>query len=369
MLVDELSEPQSLRPRWRTWFTLVAAAVALHALLLAALPFGAIERLPLPARTAPLDVRSVAPATVVPAAVAVEPPAPAVVAAPRPAPVRSARRAPAPAPATRAEPHAEAIALADAAPPAAVEPEADSSLIEAAYLVAAAGATAKPAAPAGEAPPLYRTRMPPAAALHYDLKRGMLSGNGDLIWRPAGKRYELRLEGRVAGVTILTQTSQGGFDEAGIAPVRYTDQRIRGGVQAANFQRERGKITYSGPSTEFPLAAGAQDRLSWMIQLAAVCNAEPQRLVAGGKVVFFISGARGDADVWVFRFAARESIATGSGRVNAVKFTREPRKPYDTQVEVWLDPARQFLPVRAKLATPPSGDALELVLRDLQNPP
>jgi hypothetical protein len=73
--------------------------------------------------------------------------------------------------------------------------------------------------------------------------------------------------------------------------------------------------------------------------------------------------------VWVFRFVARERISTDAGPVNAVKFTREPRKPYDTQVEVWLDPARQYLPVRAKLAAPPNGDALELVLRELQSPP
>jgi hypothetical protein len=362
MLVDELSEPQSLRPRPRVWLALVAAIAALHGLLLAGLPFGVTERAPRPVRTAPLEVRSLAPAAAAPVVLAVESPPPAVAVAPRPAPLRRKLRAPA------ATPLAEPIALADAAAPAAATPEADSPPIEATYLVAAAGATPRPA-PASEAPPLYRTRMPPPATLRYDLKRGMLSGSGELSWRPAGHRYELRLEGRVAGLSILTQTSQGGFDEAGIAPVRYTDQRLRGGVQAANFQRERGKITYSGPSNEYPLLAGAQDRLSWMIQLAAVASAEPQRLAPGGRVVFFVSGARGDADVWVFRFVARERISTDAGPVNAVKFTREPRKPYDTQVEVWLDPARQYLPVRAKLAAPPNGDALELVLRELQSPP
>ena len=44
----------------------------------------------------------------------------------------------------------------------------------------------------------------------------------------------------------------------------------------------------------------------------------------------------------------------------------EPRKPYDTHVEVWLDPARHHLPVRAKLTTAPDGSSLELLLRDMQ---
>jgi hypothetical protein len=42
---------------------------------------------------------------------------------------------------------------------------------------------------------------------------------------------------------------------------------------------------------------------------------------------------------------------------------REPRKPYDTQVEVWLDPGRQHLPVRMRLTTLPGGDSTELQLR------
>jgi hypothetical protein len=48
----------------------------------------------------------------------------------------------------------------------------------------------------------------------------------------------------------------------------------------ASFQRELGKITYSGPTWN-TLLIGSQDRLSWMIQLAAVVAAEPQRLQEG----------------------------------------------------------------------------------------
>src|SRR5205809_1133398 len=69
--------------------------------------------------------------------------------------------------------------------------------------------------------PTYRTVMPPAATLHYDMQRGMWSGSGDLVWRPAAERYELRLEGNVAGLHVLTETSTGPIDAHGLAPLRY----------------------------------------------------------------------------------------------------------------------------------------------------
>jgi len=213
--------------------------------------------------------------------------------------------------------------------------------------------------------PVYKTRLPPPATLRYALRRGLLSGSGELQWRPNGEAYEARLEGRIAGISFITQVSQGGLDEAGIAPRRFTDQRRRD-LRAANFQRDKGLITFSGPTIEYPLLPGSQDRLSCLIQLGAVANAEPQRATPGGRVAMFVAGARGDADVWVFRFVGSEIVDTDAGPVPAVKFTREPRRPYDTLVEVWLDPARSHLPVRARLSVESAGTSLELLLRDMQ---
>jgi hypothetical protein len=83
----------------------------------------------------------------------------------------------------------------------------------------------------------------------------------------------------------------------------------------------------------------------------------------------FVSGARGDADVWAFTTAAAEPIETAPGTVQAIKLTRAPRRPYDTQVEIWLDPAREHLPVRLRFSNSPGGDALEFVLQETSNAP
>jgi hypothetical protein len=211
--------------------------------------------------------------------------------------------------------------------------------------------------------PTYRTKPPAAMHLSYQLRRGMLTGTGDFDWKPDGGSYEMRLDGKVAGFSVLSWVSKGGFDAAGLAPVRYTDQRRNKQTLAANFQRGQGVITYSQPQTEHPLVPGSQDRLSWLIQLPSILSADTSLAKIGAHVSMFVTGARGDADVWSFRVEARETVSTPSGPVDSIHMLREARKPHDTQVDVWLDPKRGYLPVHAQMANEGGGEAFELSLR------
>ena len=235
---------------------------------------------------------------------------------------------------------------------------------------AAQDGTARPATPEAADVPVYRTRLPPATLLSYDLRRGPLSGTGELDWRPQGDRYTARLDSKVIGMRVMTLESRGAIDADGIAPLRYTDERRGRGTQAANFRRALGgggKITYSGPSDEVPLPRGAQDRLTWLVQLAAIAAAEPARVGPGGRVSIFISGARADADVWTFAYVGTQKLSVGERSVTALHLLREPRGANDTRAEVWLDPARHYLPVRARLSNgqgSDAGEAFELMLRE-----
>jgi hypothetical protein len=214
--------------------------------------------------------------------------------------------------------------------------------------------------------PVYRTTLPPPLTLTYRLRKGGWTGNGDLTWQPRGKGYQARLEGRVMGIKVMTWVSTGAIDAAGIAPARFNDERRGKSPWSANFQRPAGPIVYANKPDQHALVPGAQDRLSWMVQVAGVASADPQRVAKGERVSFFVSGARGDADVWSFQSKGPETVTTPAGSVSAVKLLREPRKPNDTRVEVWLDPARHHLPIRARLTNVQENDTLELLLEEMQ---
>jgi len=203
--------------------------------------------------------------------------------------------------------------------------------------------------------------LPPAATLHYQVRRGFLRGDGEIRWQPAGDTYRVVLEARIAGLTLLVQTSEGAIDGNGLAPLRFLDQRARRAAQAANFNRDSGRITFSGTTAEAPLVAGAQDRLSWMIQLAGIVAADPALLHEGSRITMAVVGARGDAGIWSLRYVGEETVETASGSVSAVKLVREGRTANDTTAEIWLDPARSYLPAHATLRNASGASEYDLL--------
>jgi Protein of unknown function (DUF3108) len=216
--------------------------------------------------------------------------------------------------------------------------------------------------------PVYPTTTPPPFTQVYELRRGALVGRAELQWRPDGDAYAAQLSATFGEQRWLEWKSQGGFDAAGIAPLRFTDQRRARAALAANFQRPAGAvgatISYSGPAVRHALPHGGQDRLSWIVQLSAIAQARGAALSSGASITMFVSGARGDADVWVFTVTGTEPIESAGGNVEAIKLEREPRGLYDTRAEIWLDPAREHLPARLRLSTT-RGDALEFVLQQI----
>ena len=245
--------------------------------------------------------------------------------------------------------------------PAQTSPVADTP---AATLLAAAQPTESGAATAADddpPPPVYATRVPPPFRMSYALRRGALSGQAELTLQRAGPGYELELKGTALGLEVLGLRSQGSLGPHGLMPERFVDRRRGKDRLAANFDHGSGRITYSGSAASQPLHLGAQDRLSWMVQLAAILEAAPARHGTGSRISLSVSGARADVDTWTFIVQGRQRLNLPSGAtVEALRLTREPRRPYDTQVEVWMDPAQHHLPVRARLTVLPGGETLDL---------
>jgi hypothetical protein len=373
--------PPGLRASEAAWAA--AGAVLVHVMVLGAwaadrtpeglrgdasleVPASAVTlALPVSHRVAPVEARSLpvpsSPAPqAVPAAVPVErraaratvPPGSAAVSAPETVPA--------------AVPAAVPTAQASEAPKSVDVPAQASPVSEAApaALLPVAQPTEPRAAPAADddlPPPVYATRVPPPFRLTYALRRGALSGQAELTLQRTGSGYELELKGTALGLEVLGLRSQGSLGPHGLMPERFVDRRRGRDRLAANFDHGAGRITYSGSAASQPLRLGAQDRLSWMVQLAAILEAAPAPHGAGSRIAVSVSGARADVDTWTFIVQDRQRLSLPGGAVvEALRLTREPRRPYDTQVEVWMDPAQHHLPVRARLTVLPGGETLEL---------
>ena len=336
MFAAETDRVHLLRRHWKLLSTLTLAALLVHAVVLSRVVLPGSDREPVPVAQA-MQVRTVA----LPQARVEEVASPVIAEA-------VVRVAP------RAQEHKPLVSKARSA-------------------LAAAPQSVVPAEPANEAstsasrPPViaaprYRTSVPPTMTLHYALRRGAARGSAELRWRASELGYELSFESHLNGAVVLRQTSEGRFDDAGLAPLRFTNQRARRELRATNFQREAGKISFSDATVEFALIDGAQDRLSWMVQLAAVVAAEPQRRANGEQVTIYVAGLRGDLKPWVFESTGDESVDTSFGPIATTKFVRLARETYDTNVEVWLDPAHHHMPIRTLFRVGPSEVGLELLL-------
>ena len=233
----------------------------------------------------------------------------------------------------------------------------------------AAPPTTEATAPAGGTPlPVYATRLPPPVTLQFGVQRDGPPRPGlqaELRWRPATDgSYELTLSLAATG-----WASVGAIDAHGLAPERQVETRRGRELRAANFQRDSGRITFSGPQLEFPLLPGAQDRLSWLLQLSAVLEADPALGDAGREVTLFVAGPRGDAGLWTFSSQGAETAELPAGAVpGTVHLHRDAQRPYDTRVDVWLDPARHHLPVRLRVQNRAEMEPTDFLLQTLTSP-
>ena len=234
--------------------------------------------------------------------------------------------------------------------------------------LASAAAPAPASEPSPDVPlalPAYAAMVPPPTLLNFRLRRGASQGNAILDWKVDDGRYEARLEARIAGALLLAQTSQGRYDAHGLAPMRFTDQRARRGVVAVNFQRDAGKVSFSAVPAEVEWVFAVQDRLSWLIQLVAIANAEPHHLVAQGRITLSLLGPRADSSVWHFVSRGLELDDSLGVAGTAVRLERLPESIYDTHVEVWLAAQAPHWPIRARWRNGPADPGVEMWRSDL----
>ncbi len=289
---------------------------------------------PVAASMAPEPARQAAPPAKPPARVA----APRPVAPAAPAPM-SAPMAEAPAPLPTEEvalapaPPADAIILAQATPPAEPVPAVP---------------------PAGK--PLPPARPPASIRLPYvvsgQAKGFHYNATGTLDWELDGGRYSARMEMRMPLLGSRVQTSTGAVGPEGLMPERFADKGRS--EKAAHFERDAHRIRFSANTPEAELLPGAQDRLSLFLQIAGLLQARPQAYASGQVIDMQVAGT-GDAEIWRFQVGEESTLALPAGELRVRHLVRQPRKEFDSTVEMWLAPELNHLPVRLKV-TQANGD-------------
>lgn len=238
--------------------------------------------------------------------------------------------------------------------------------------LAAAPCSATAATPAAATPAAAQRKptpaapvAPPSARLTFELRYGALRGEGILDWRNDGTRYHATLEALALGMRFFSQESNGGFDDQGLAPSNFVERRRSRTEHSAEFRRDAGVIAFAGKSATYPLVAGAQDRVSWLLQMTARAAAQPAPWAAGTKISMFVVGARGEGDTWEFQVQGPRRVMLPIGRADRALYlvARRPSDP-DQAIEVWLDPARRWLPVRLRQRES-GGDTYDFLLSGL----
>ena len=224
--------------------------------------------------------------------------------------------------------------------------------------------------------PVYPTQAPPSTTLRYALVQAgpaaSAAGAAELEWHRDAATYSLRLATAVDGRPPREWQTTGTFDAAGVAPRRLVEREKGRDRRSLDFDRDGGVVRFSGASGTPAVAAGVQDRWSWIAQLAAIVEAGARRGERPARWDLQVAGLRGELERWTFRvlppgdpppelqLQGNDLSASGDRAPALLHVLRDPTQPYDLRIEAWLSPALHHLPAGLRMSTPPGPWSLSL---------
>jgi hypothetical protein len=206
---------------------------------------------------------------------------------------------------------------------------------------------------AAPAQPVYKMAPPPSADLVYKVDRVDADGtkwNGEAAigWRRAADHYNVKVEigirVLVTRVNLEVLTSEGTLGDAGLAPVKMTEKRLRRALTATHFNADDKKITFSASQASYALQPGAQDKASIPLQLAAIGRGDPAQMK--GEIAMQVAEEK-DASMYRFIVVGQETIDTPLGPMQTWHLTRPPLPgSYNSRLDMWLAPEHDWYPVK-----------------------
>ena len=365
---DNSSTNRSLR--WVVWLVVLLVVLALHWFAGRWVEKSKNASNPEPAEHVPVQVELLTPKPIAQAPKPVAPPPPV----PKPKPVPQPKPQPTHAITTaQTEQAAQAAHIAQAEQAAQAAQAEQAAQAQAAAQAAAKAASDAAASQAAAAATAAKTgdkfSVPPSGELRYDTRiNGVMNQVGNIHWVNDGQHYEMVVSIPLPFVGPYVYSSKGNIDGFGIAPEQYSEQRGRRAADIAVFDRTTKQLVYTRTPNNQPLADGAQDRFSVVMQLSSLVHGSPDAYKPG--VVRQFSVADNDSnEIWPIETVGDENVQTADGNVEARHFTRLPRREGDRRrLDIWLAPTLGWLPVRI-LQTEPNGMQIEMLWRGKLQPP
>lgn len=240
--------------------------------------------------------------------------------------------------------------------PTALAPAATTANQPASLTDAAPGADGTLARPAQDRPRHFNINLPPSADLQLDIIRTEpgrehpTRGAGQISWRLGDGTYSIAIEAGldllITRLNLLTITSEGRIDHAGIAPRKVLERRRGRSETATHFNREQGTISFSASTNSLPLVDGTQDKATVPMQLAGIGRADPRQLEQQMEILVAEERA---ASLFKFVSLGMEEIESKMGKLKAWHLFRPPLPgSYSSRLDIWLAPDLNWYPVQLR---------------------
>lgn len=202
--------------------------------------------------------------------------------------------------------------------------------------------------------------VPPAQTrLVYDITGEVKGRNvfaeGLFEWTIKDGRYDASLVVRMVLLGARTQTSVGRIGPLGLMPDRFGERQRD--EAATHFDYEGQRVRFSRNRPDAPLLPGTQDRLSVILQMAALMQARPAEFETGLEVSMPVASSRAVED-WIWQVGGLETVELPKASLPARHLMRPALYEHDNTVELWMAPSLQHLPVRIRI-TQSNGDWLD----------
>ena len=256
-----------------------------------------------------------------------------------------------------------AAAAADTAPPIVdqnapvIDAEPTGAMADPSPTQASANNDELTAATSTQDPLTFPINVPASAQLNMQIirieaNRKPTYGVGTINWEVTGNKYSMSIEAGIdmliTSINLYKLTSEGSIDTYGIAPDISTETRLTRAKTATHFHKEEKNITFSSSTNTVAMNNGAQDKASFLMQLAGIGNADASQFSPGREIILQVAEEK-EASLFQFLVVNEEEITTKLGQIMVWHLVRAPRLgSYNSRLDIWLAPSFGWYPVQIR---------------------